>query len=79
MGDEELAKLVATASALTESEGETDTETEAPEGERVPAVGSDSISEASSNAPVKVRIHLYYGSCTHLDARFKKKKQQLGG
>lgn len=58
MGDEELAKLVAMASAFTESEGETDTETEAPEGERVPAVGSDSISEASSNAPVKVRIHL---------------------
>ncbi|XP_067038219.1 ras and EF-hand domain-containing protein homolog isoform X8 [Acropora muricata] len=54
VGDEELAKLVAMASALTESEGETDTETEAPEGERVPAVGSDSISEASSNAPVKV-------------------------
>lgn len=53
-GDEELAKLVAMVSALTESEGETDTETEAPEGERVPAVGSDSISEASSNAPVKV-------------------------
>lgn len=54
VGDEELAKLVAMVSALTESEGETDTETEAPEGERVPAVGSDSISEASSNAPVKV-------------------------
>ncbi|XP_074617322.1 ras and EF-hand domain-containing protein homolog isoform X4 [Acropora palmata] len=54
VGDEELAKLVAMASAFTESEGETDTETEAPEGERVPAVGSDSTSEASSNAPVKV-------------------------
>lgn len=54
VGDEELAKLVAMASALTESEGETDTETEAPEGERVPAVGSDSTSEVSSNAPVKV-------------------------
>lgn len=52
--DEELAELVAMASALSESEEETDTETEAPEGERGAAVGSDSTSEASTNTPLNV-------------------------
>lgn len=54
MRDEELAELVAMATAHTESEGESDTETEAPEGERGAAVGSDSLSEASTNTPVNV-------------------------
>ena len=54
VGDEELAQLVAMATAHTESEGESDTETEAPEGERGAAVGSDSLSEASTNTPVNV-------------------------
>lgn len=54
VGDEELAQLVAMAKDHTESEGDTDTETEAPEGERGAAVGSDSLSEASSNTPLHV-------------------------
>lgn len=54
VADEELAQLVAMATALTESEEDTDTETEPPEGERLAAVGSDSTSEASTNTPVHV-------------------------
>ena len=54
VGDEELAQLVAMAKEHTESEGDTDTETEPPEGERGAAVGSDSLSEASSNTPLHV-------------------------
>ncbi|KAM7439151.1 hypothetical protein ABFA07_011420 [Porites harrisoni] len=54
VADEELAQLVAMATALTESEEDTDTETEAPEGERLAAVGSDSTSEASTNTPMHV-------------------------
>ena len=54
VGDEELAQLVAMARANTESEDDTETEAEAPEGERGAAVGSDSLSEASSNTPLHV-------------------------
>ena len=54
VGDEELAQLVAMATALTESESEEETETEEPEGERGAAVGSDSTSEASTNTPLHV-------------------------
>ncbi|XP_068722023.1 ras and EF-hand domain-containing protein homolog isoform X6 [Montipora capricornis] len=54
VGDEELAELVAMASALSESEEETDTDTEAPAGVRGAAVGSDSTSEASTNTPLNV-------------------------
>ena len=54
VGDEELAQLVAMARANTESEDDSETEAEAPEEERVPAVGSDSLSEASSNTPLHV-------------------------
>ncbi|XP_020614148.1 ras and EF-hand domain-containing protein homolog isoform X7 [Orbicella faveolata] len=56
VGDEELAQLVAMAKDHTESEGDTDTETEAPEGERGAAVGSDSLSEASSNTPLHTSV-----------------------
>lgn len=59
VADEELAQLVAMATALTESEEDTDTETEAPEGERGAAVGSDSTSEASTNTPMHVS-HSYF-------------------
>ena len=55
VGDEELAQLVAMATAHTETEEDTDTETEAPEGERGAAVGSDSFNnEAFSNTPLHV-------------------------
>lgn len=54
VGDEELAQLVAMARANTESEDDSETEAEAPEGERGAAVGSDSLSEASSNTPLHV-------------------------
>lgn len=46
--------MVAMARANTESEDDTETEAEAPEGERGAAVGSDSLSEASSNTPLHV-------------------------
>ena len=68
VADEELAQLVAMATALTESEEDTDTETEAPEGERGAAVGSDSTSEASTNTPMHVS-HSYFPakrSCLNL-------------
>lgn len=54
VGDEELAQLVAMARAHTESEDDSETEIELPEGERGAAVGSDSLSEASSNTPLHV-------------------------
>ena len=63
VGDEELAQLVAMATAHTESEGESDTETEAPEGERGAAVGSDSWSEASTNTPVNVSSSCFAAEC----------------
>lgn len=56
VGDEELAQLVAMARANTESEDDSETEAEAPEEERVPAVGSDSLSEASSNTPLHASV-----------------------
>nr|XP_058949593.1 ras and EF-hand domain-containing protein-like isoform X5 [Pocillopora verrucosa] len=56
VGDEELAQLVAMARANTESEDDSETEAEAPEGERGAAVGSDSLSEASSNTPLHASV-----------------------
>ncbi|XP_078366535.1 ras and EF-hand domain-containing protein-like isoform X8 [Oculina patagonica] len=55
VGDEELAQLVAMARANTESEDDSETETELPE-ERGAAVGSESLSEASSNTPLHASV-----------------------
>lgn len=68
VADEELAQLVAMATALTESEEDTDTETEPPEGERLAAVGSDSTSEASTNTPVHVSHSYFSANFTQMSA-----------